>query len=633
MQIHGGMGREQRRHAQESFLHDPHVQILLATDAAGEGINLQRAHLMVNYDLPWNPNRLEQRFGRIHRIGQTEVCHLWNLVAGETREGDVYKRLLEKLDQARASLGGQVFDVLGKVQFDGRSLRSLLIEAVRYGDQPEVKAKLDQAVKQAVDRRKLQKLFEKDALVQDAMDSREIVQARLDLERANARRLQPNYIESFFLEAFKNLGGTVRAREKHRYQISNVPEDLRNFVQETGMQGQVLRRYERIAFDKALLSPSGQAQAAFICPGHALLSSVIGLTLIRHGKLMKRGTVLVDDTDSSHNTRILFAVEHALRDGTQVNNDSRRIVSQRMLYVELDAAGTSRHLQNAPYLDYRPLHESEPSARAILSQPEMNWITHKLEDEVHREAVEKIVPEHFREVQERRQYAITKTRAAVHDRLHKEIAYWHNRAEQLRTQGKDNKARGQLSSSEATRRAKDLEHRLEQRMAQLQSEEQLFILPPKVLGGAIIVPRGLIDQLVGVPSSGPIDTQESAARARQIVMDVEKSLGYLPTDYEFEKRGYDIESQDPKTGKLRLIEVKGRVSGANTITVTKNEILTALNAAEDYILAVVEFFDTKEHRVHYIQNPFKQDPDWNAVSVNYSMDDLIRRAKNPMRAV
>ncbi len=113
-----------------------------ATDAAGEGINLQRAHLMVNYDLPWNPNRIEQRFGRIHRIGQTEVCHLWNLVAGETREGDVYRTLLEKLEEARKALGGQVFDVLGKLQFEGKPLRELLIDAIRYGEQPEVRARL-----------------------------------------------------------------------------------------------------------------------------------------------------------------------------------------------------------------------------------------------------------------------------------------------------------------------------------------------------------------------------------------------------------------------------------------------------------------------------------------------------------
>ena len=158
--IHGGVGREERLAVQEAFRHDPQVQVLLATDAAGEGINLQRAHLMVNYDLPWNPNRLEQRFGRIHRIGQTEVCHLWNLVADDTREGDVYRRLLEKLEQARRTLGGQVFDVLGKLEFEGRPLRELLLNAICYGEQPEVRARLDTAVDQALDRAALQDLLE-----------------------------------------------------------------------------------------------------------------------------------------------------------------------------------------------------------------------------------------------------------------------------------------------------------------------------------------------------------------------------------------------------------------------------------------------------------------------------------------
>src|ERR1044072_4944565 len=169
--IHGGMGREQRAKAQESFKHDPAVQVLVATDAAGEGINLQRAHLMVNYDLPWNPNRIEQRFGRIHRIGQTEVCHLWNLVAEETREGDVYQTLLEKLEQARQSLGGQVFDVLGKLQFEGRSLRDLLIEAICYGEKAEIRAKLMQAIANDVDRKQLQNHHEEHALAHGVMDA------------------------------------------------------------------------------------------------------------------------------------------------------------------------------------------------------------------------------------------------------------------------------------------------------------------------------------------------------------------------------------------------------------------------------------------------------------------------------
>src|SRR5579872_4190739 len=158
--IHGGMSREERRAAQEAFTQDKETQILVATDAAGEGINLQRAHLMVNYDLPWNPNRLEQRFGRIHRIGQTEVCHLWNLVASETREGEVFTALLHKIEEERAALGGQVFDVLGKVTFDNEPLRKLLVEAIRYGDQPEVRARLQQVVNSSLDTQHLQELLE-----------------------------------------------------------------------------------------------------------------------------------------------------------------------------------------------------------------------------------------------------------------------------------------------------------------------------------------------------------------------------------------------------------------------------------------------------------------------------------------
>jgi len=226
--IHGALGREERLKAQESFKHDPAVRVLLATDAAGEGINLQRAHLMVNYDLPWNPNRLEQRFGRIHRIGQAEVCHLWNLVAEETREGDVYLRLLDKLEESRKALGGQIFDVLGKLQFEGRSLRELLIEAIRYGDQPEVRARLKMVLDLALDRGRLRDLLEERALAHDAMDASRVRRIREEMQRAEARRLQPHYIESFFHEAFRLLGGSAKQREPRRYEVTHVPAPVRN---------------------------------------------------------------------------------------------------------------------------------------------------------------------------------------------------------------------------------------------------------------------------------------------------------------------------------------------------------------------------------------------------------------------
>jgi SNF2 family DNA or RNA helicase len=325
--IHGGMGREDRTKAQEAFKHDPVVQVLVATDAAGEGINLQRAHLMVNYDLPWNPNRIEQRFGRIHRIGQTEVCHLWNLIAEGTREGEVYRTLLEKLDEARKALGGQVFDVLGKLQFEGRPLRELLIEAIRYGEQPEVRGRLSRVVADAFDRTQLQDLLEERALAHDSMDASRVHRIREEMERADARRLQPHYIESFFLEAFQRLGGTVKQRESRRYEVTHVPAPVRNRDRLIGVGEPVLPRYERIAFEKSLVAPQGQPLAAYVFPGHPLLDASIDLTLERHRDLLRRGAVLVDERDAGLSPRVVFYLEHAIQDAIPTRAGDRRIVS------------------------------------------------------------------------------------------------------------------------------------------------------------------------------------------------------------------------------------------------------------------------------------------------------------------
>ena len=630
--IHGGMGREERMKAQESFKHDPEVQVLLATDAAGEGINLQRAHLMVNYDLPWNPNCIEQRFGRIHRIGQTEVCHLWNLVAEETREGDVYRKLLDKLEQARQSLGGQVFDVLGKLQFEGKLLRDLLIEAIRYGDQPEVQARLTTVVENALDRDQLQDLLEDHALAHDAMDASRVHRIREDMERAEARRLQPHYIESFFLEAFRYLGGSARQREPRRYEVTHVPAPVRNRDRLIGIGEPVLPRYERIAFEKSLVTPQGQPLAAFVCPGHPLLDSVIDLTLERHRDLLKRGAVLVDERDSGTQPRVMFYLEHAIQDASLTRSGERRVVSRRMLYVELDADGATRHVNYAPYLDYRPLAKGEPSVEAILDRPECAWITRELEKKAQGHAVVNVVPEHLTEVRGLKLALIAKTEAAVKERLTKEITYWDHRAEQLKLQEQAGKTGARLNSGEARKRADLLQGRLQKRLEDLKLEAQISPLPPVVLGGMLVVPKGLLMAMTGqaaAVSAAPADTQASAARARAIVMDIERNLGFEPTDREFEKLGYDVESSVPGTGKLRFIEVKGRVSGAPTITVTRNEILYSLNKPEDFILAIVEFLDGDSHRVHYIRQPFQREPDFGVTSVNYDFAELLLRTEAP----
>jgi hypothetical protein len=169
-------------------------------------------------------------------------------------------------------------------------------------------------------------------------------------------------------------------------------------------------------------------------------------------------------------------------------------------------------------------------------------------------------------------------------------------------------------------------------MEDLKLERQISPLPPVVLGGLLVVPLGLIAEMTGqqttVQRVSP-ETQASAARARAIVMEIERSLGFEPTDREYEKLGYDVESRVPGTGKLRFIEVKGRVSSADTITVTKNEILYSLNKPDDFILAIVEFLDAESHRVHYVRRPFQREPDFGVTSVNYGFADLLTRAESP----
>jgi superfamily II DNA or RNA helicase len=630
--IHGGIGREDRLKVQESFRHDPNVQVLLATDAAGEGINLQRAHFMVNYDLPWNPNRLEQRFGRIHRIGQTEVCHQWNLVASETREGDVYTKLLEKLDQARKALGGQVFDVLGKLQFEGKALRELLIEAIRYGELPEVRARLLKQVDNALDRAHIQDLLEDRALVRESMDATRVHRIREDMERAEARRLQPHYVESFFLEAFQQLGGAAKLREPRRYEVTHVPAPVRSRDRLIGIGEPVLPRYERIVFEKSLVAPQGELPAAFVCPGHPLLDSAIDLTLERHRDLLRRGTVLVDDGDPGLSPRVLFYLEHAIQDAGITRTGERRVVSKRMLYVELDAAGTAKHLHYAPYLDYRPLTPDEPGVDALLARPESAWIGRDIEQQAQAHAVAEVVPEHLAEVRSRKLELLGKTEAAVKDRLTKEITYWDHRAEQLKLQEQAGHPNARLNSGEARKRADNLQSRLEKRMEDLKLEGQISPLPPVILGGLLVVPAGLIATMTGRAVQTLValpDRQAAAARARAIVMEIERSLGFDPTDREFEKVGYDIESRIPGTGRLRFIEVKGRISGAATITVTRNEILHSLNKPDDFILGIVEFMENDTHRVHYLRRPFQREPDFGVTSVNYDFSELLTRATPP----
>ena len=380
------------------------------------------------------------------------------------------------------------------------------------------------------------------------MDATRVQRVREELERAAARRLQPHYIESFFRAAFARLGGSLRQREPRRYEITHVPGAIRSRDRLIGAAEPVVAATRASPSRRTCSSRRESRRPRSSCPGHPLLDAVLDLTRERHRDLLKRGTVLVDDRDPGTAPRVLFYLEHAIQDASRTRSGDRRVVSKRLLYVELAEDSQPRHLHYAPYLDYRPLKPEEPNITAILERPECGWITGDLESTAQEHAVTHVVPEHLQEIRSARLKLIAKTEAAVKDRLTKEIAYWDHRASQLCDQELAGRPGAKLNSGEARRRADTLQARLQQRLRELQLEAQLAPLPPVVLGGVLVVPQSLLAAIRGerpTPPNQVRDIQESAARARAIIMETERALGFEPTDRETEQAR--LRHREPRT--------------------------------------------------------------------------------------
>ena len=632
--IYGGTNRDERRKVQEEFRNNPDVLVLIATDAAGEGVNLQNANLMVNYDLPWNPNRLEQRFGRIHRIGQTEVCHLWNIVANETREGEVFQKLFEKLEIEKEALGGKVFDILGEA-FDNVSLKDLLVQAIRYGDSPEVRARMNQVIEGALDTEHLKEILRRNALVEQQMGLEQLYAVKEEMEKAEARKLQPYFIRAFFTEAFQSLSGEMRPRESGRYEIRHVPAAIRErdrIISET--RTPVLKKYERICFEKQFVRPDGKQFADLIHPAHPLMFATTDLILQQHRSKLKQGAIFVDPNDDSTQAKMLFMVDHVIREDsgqtrTSGQNDIR-IASRRLQFVEIDPTGRTINAGWAPHLDLMPIDAYD--RKLVADVVNASWITGDLEVMALNHASAELVPTHYQEVKSRRERQSDKILAAVQERLVREINYWSDRYIKLTDDmhaGKQPKMQPEM----ARRRVDELTARLEQRKAELTSMRNVVSSTPVVLCGALVIPAGLLAQRKGETNF----CVDAAARARveriamEAVIDIEKSLGHEVFDVSDQKCGWDLTGRPPRNdnGSIlpdRHIEVKGRSKGQDTITVSRNEIIYGLNQADKFILAVVIVDGDTHEGPFYIMNPFTIEPDFGVASVNYDLKELLSKA-------
>ncbi|GGA67044.1 helicase [Neiella marina] len=628
--ISGSTNRDERRKIQEEFRSNPELLVLIATDAAGEGVNLQNANLMVNYDLPWNPNRLEQRFGRIHRIGQTEVCHLWNIVALGTREGDVFQRLFEKLEVEREALDGRVFDILGEA-FENVSLKDLLIQAIRYGEDPSVKARLNEKIEGALDTEHLKDILKRNALSEQHMTMEDLYAVKEEMEKAEARKLQPYFIRAFFTEAFSHLGGEMRAREANRFEIRHVPADIRANDRVIGeSRTPVLKKYERICFEKECIRVDGKPMAALVHPSHPLMHATTDLVLSAHRSKLKQGAVLVDPTDDGIEPKVLFTIDHSVREG---EGEKPLTISRQLRFVSIDKSGSPTNSGYAPHLDLVPIDEYD--RKLVQDVVDAPWISSNLEAIALNYASQDIVPQHYDEVKTRRSKQSEKILSAVHERLIKEINYWQDRYLKLDMDMKAGK-QPRMQPEMARRRVEELTTRLEQRKKELTAMASVVSATPNVISGALVIPQGLLATRKGESQF----TVDAAARSRveqvamNAVFEAEAQLGHITKDVSADKCGWDITSRVPpkahggleQVAQDRHIEVKGRAKGQSTITVSRNEIMYALNQQDKFLLAIVIVDGDLYEGPYYVRNPFTQEPDFEVASVNYQLDNLLEKA-------
>jgi len=399
----------------------------------------------------------------------------------------------------------------------------------------------------------------------------------------------------------RKLGGRAARRETGRYQVVGVPASLRHW-DDAERRGRLLRNYERICFEHDHVSVSGRPVADLVAPGHPLLDATVGMLLERHGAVLRQGTTLIDPQDWTETPRLLVFLEHEIVDGTTLGDGRRRVVSRRFEYVEITETGDVRGAGRDPHIDLRAPDADEQALLASLA--EADWVIAGLETTALRHAGEHNAPQHLAEVQDRVQWRVRRTLDAVESRLKEEICYWGAEALRLKDKELAGRSGARLNSALAGRRAAEAEERLQRRRAELALQRKLSVRRPRVVGGALVVPAGLVAKLAGteVPEHAH-DTVRTERLAVAAVLATEREFGRDATEMPHNNEGYDVETR-ADDGRLLFIEVKGRVAGADRFTVTNRELNYGLNNADRHILALVRVDEDDTTTVRYLYDPF-----------------------------
>jgi len=574
-QIHGGMPigdrdtPDTRIYAEREFRES--CQVLVATEAAGEGINLQFCWLMINFDIPWNPVRLEQRMGRIHRYGQEKDCLIFNFVAVNTREGRVLDKLLMRLAEIKDELGSdKVFDVVGEMlpsnalekmfreMYARRTTESNIEDRIVRDIDPNVFRKITGSTLEGLAKKELNL----SALVGKSVEAKE-------------RRLVPEIVEDFFLAAAPISGvhpSPVRGRE-HVFRAGRVPKTLFPIAEKLESRfGRLGQEYARIAFDKRILKDD--ATLEWVTPGHPLFEAVRADVQTRVDGDLRRGAIFWDLHAKAPYRLDAFAV--SIVDGRGAT------LHKRLFVVRVELDGTPSVRQPTIFLDLVPAEKgttfTPPTGLPDRNTVEAFLLSDKLvgfEAEVSGERAREnqVVREH---IEISLHELINRQNISLGELLNRRI-------EGATIPGLE----GNIAQAEA--HLDELNARLERRRHELEMERHCSIGQIEHMGRAWVLPHPERTAPMIAPM---VRDEEIERRAVEVAMAYERARGWHVESVESENKGYDLLSRKPDPVDptiyiaARFIEVKGR-AGVGEIALTSNEYRTAQRLGEDYYLYVV----------------------------------------------
>jgi superfamily II DNA or RNA helicase len=579
--IHGSMNLDERIRAEHDFRDK--AQMMVSTEAGGEGINLQFCSLMVNYDIPWNPNRLEQRMGRIHRYGQNNEVHIYNLVAYDTREGRVLTTIFRKLERIREAYGNdRVFDVVGDI-LPGASLKDLIVDAIAN------RRTLDDIIAEVEcipDEEALRKLQEA-ALVGLATRHIDLQRILGEERRARENRLVPEYVEQFFRRACRFLNVPLEQRQDGLWRIEQVPYEVRNVLPEFKQRfGPVYMEYLRFTFDKATARRQG---ADFVAPGHPLLEALVEAVFARCREDLRQGAAFADADGRLDG--LLWFLEGEIRDGANA------IAGKRLFALYQPATpgsqGQLRLISPAILWDLKPVPGTSAQALALDTDAVVGVAAEQVLEPYRQE----LLGQRQRDAELKRKYGLRSLEQQIMDSEAKLIEYATRRekGEYIPEPTIQNEERVKEDLLEK-------KHRLEE---SIRRETTLTPTEPRILGVVRVVP-------LAVTSPDMHSDPEVEAIAMEVAIAYEREHGRVPEDVSFQDLGYDILSLTPGPSpralgeggggeSVRYIEVKGRAQ-TGPVAITPNEWLMAQRLGEDFWLYVVEQCRTQP-RLYPIRNP------------------------------